>query len=300
MAWTNEQLDAIYKEGQNIIVSAGAGSGKTAVLSERILEKIKKGISIDSLLVLTFTNAAAFEMKDRIKQKVYNDPSTRHLANEVDSAYITTFDSYALSIVKKYHYLLGIDKNISLIDSSIIDLYKSNALDEIFENLYKEQNEVFLDLISKSCNKNDDKLKKELLEINKNLDLKINKIDFLKSYTSNYSNSNFYSKIYDEYEEFIFNNIELSKEYYDLLTESLDEKNMILCNGYYDDIYNSSSIDDLIVAFSKKSPSLRNLDEEQKKNKEILNDIFSKIKKDINNLPLRTDFINISTILIKL
>ena len=112
MAWTKDQEKAIYECGQNIIVSAGAGSGKTAVLSERILEKVKSGVSIDSLLVLTFTEAAAFEMKERIKKKVKDNPSTTHLASDVDSAYITTFDSYALSIVKKYHYLLGIDKNM--------------------------------------------------------------------------------------------------------------------------------------------------------------------------------------------
>ena len=70
MGWTKDQEKAIYESGQNIIVSAGAGSGKTAVLSERILEKVKSGVSIDSLLVLTFTEAAAFEMKERIKKKV--------------------------------------------------------------------------------------------------------------------------------------------------------------------------------------------------------------------------------------
>ena len=124
MPWTKDQEKSIFESGQNIIVSAGAGSGKTAVLSERILEKIKKGVKVDSLLVLTFTEAAAFEMKSRIKKKVKECPSTSHIANEVDSAYITTFDSYALSIVKKYHYLLGIDKNISIIDNSIIELFK--------------------------------------------------------------------------------------------------------------------------------------------------------------------------------
>ena len=128
MPWTKDQEKAIFESGQNIIVSAGAGSGKTAVLSERILEKIKKGVKVDSLLVLTFTEAAAFEMKSRIKKKVKECPSTSHLANEVDSAYITTFDSYALSIVKKYHYLLGIDKNIFIIDNSIIELFKRKFL----------------------------------------------------------------------------------------------------------------------------------------------------------------------------
>lgn len=67
--WTKEQLSAIEKEGTNIIVSAGAGSGKTAVLSERVLRKLKNGINIDELLILTFTKAAALEMKERIRKK---------------------------------------------------------------------------------------------------------------------------------------------------------------------------------------------------------------------------------------
>ena len=121
-SWTPEQDKAIRTTGNNIIVSAGAGSGKTAVLSERILEKIKQGVSVDSLLVLTFTEAAAYEMKSRIKDKVFNNPSTSHLASDVDSAYITTFDSYALSIVKKYHYLLNIDKNNKHKDFNLVIL----------------------------------------------------------------------------------------------------------------------------------------------------------------------------------
>ena len=179
MGWTKDQEKAIYESGQNIIVSAGAGSGKTAVLSERILEKVKSGVSIDSLLVLTFTEAAAFEMKERIKKKVKDNPSTTHLASDVDSAYITTFDSYALSIVKKYHYLLGIDKNISVIDNSIIELFKINTLNSIFESLYEEKDALFLEFINKYCLKNDNQLKKEILNIDKKLDLKLNKEEFI-------------------------------------------------------------------------------------------------------------------------
>ena len=97
--WTSEQQDAIYKKGTNIIVSAGAGSGKTAVLSERVLEHVKSGISIDDLLVLTFTNAAAAEMKDRIRSKIRKVPELKEELDKVDLAYITTFDSFALSVV---------------------------------------------------------------------------------------------------------------------------------------------------------------------------------------------------------
>ena len=68
--WTKEQSDAINKDGTNIIVSAGAGSGKTAVLSERVLRKLKEGVNVNELLILTFTKAAAKEMKERIRKKI--------------------------------------------------------------------------------------------------------------------------------------------------------------------------------------------------------------------------------------
>jgi ATP-dependent helicase/nuclease subunit A len=69
-SWTKEQLEAIEKDNSSIIVSAGAGSGKTAVLSERVLRKLKQGVNIDELLILTFTKAAASEMKERIRKKI--------------------------------------------------------------------------------------------------------------------------------------------------------------------------------------------------------------------------------------
>ena len=104
MAWTNEQLDAINKDGTNIIVSAGAGSGKTAVLTERVIRKLKQGVDVDKLLVLTFTNEAANEMKSRIRDAIIKNNLNEQL-ELLDSSYITTFDSYALSIVKKYQQI---------------------------------------------------------------------------------------------------------------------------------------------------------------------------------------------------
>ena len=68
--WTDEQKRAIVESGSNIIVSAGAGSGKTAVLSERVINKLQNGVHINELLILTFTRAAAQEMKDRIRKKI--------------------------------------------------------------------------------------------------------------------------------------------------------------------------------------------------------------------------------------
>ena len=121
--WTKEQEQAIYKSGTNIIVSAGAGSGKTAVLTERVLEKIKNGVSIANLLILTFTRMAAKEMRTRIKDKLVKEGLIEEL-KLVDTADITTFDSYALSTVRKYHYYLNVSRDIGIIDASIIFLYK--------------------------------------------------------------------------------------------------------------------------------------------------------------------------------
>ena len=139
MNWTLEQEQAINEDGKNIIVSAGAGSGKTAVLSERVIRKLKQKVNINELLILTFTNAAAAEMKDRIRKKIKKDPSLKDQLDYLEQAYITTFDSYALSVVKKYNYLLNIPKNIKPTDSIIINIKKKQILNDILENLYKQK-----------------------------------------------------------------------------------------------------------------------------------------------------------------
>ena len=105
MKWTNKQLEAINHTGENILVSAGAGSGKTAILSERVIRILKEGTHINELLILTFTKAASEEMKERIAQNIKDEGLIQEL-DLIDSSYITTFDSFALSMVKKYHYLL--------------------------------------------------------------------------------------------------------------------------------------------------------------------------------------------------
>ena len=128
--WTDDQEKAITKSGTNIIVSAGAGSGKTAVLTERTIRKLLNGGNINRLLILTFTNAAAAEMKERIR-KAIKKANLKDQLDYIDSAYITTFDSFALSVVKKYHTLLGLSPNISIMDSSIEILKTNEIIDKI-------------------------------------------------------------------------------------------------------------------------------------------------------------------------
>ena len=135
MAWTKEQELAINESGQNIIVSAGAGSGKTAVLTARTMRLLDNGVHINEILI---ENAALpWVMKERIRKKikegVKNNPNLAKELELVDQAYITTFDSFSLSVVKKYHYLINISKDIEISDSSIIDLNKKRILDEVMD-----------------------------------------------------------------------------------------------------------------------------------------------------------------------
>ena len=135
MKWTNKQLEAINHTGENILVSAGAGSGKTAILSERVIRILKEGTHINELLILTFTKAASEEMKERIAQNIKDEGLIQEL-DLIDSSYITTFDSFALSMVKKYHYLVNVDKDISIIDESILKIEKEVIIPDNL-NVYK-------------------------------------------------------------------------------------------------------------------------------------------------------------------
>ena len=200
--WTKEQKEAITKSGCNIIVSAGAGSGKTAVLSERVLEKIKKGIHINELLILTFTKAAAAEMKDRIRKNLIKENLTDEL-NLLSSSYITTFDSFALSVVKKYYYLLGISPNISITDESLVKIEEHKIMDNIFENYYISNNSNFENLIKNYCVKNDNNLRKLVLKIANQINGYIDSDEYINYLESEFYSDENISKILDEYENFI-------------------------------------------------------------------------------------------------
>ncbi len=223
MKWTEEQLQAINEEGSNIIVSAGAGSGKTAVLSERVLRKVSSGVDIRKILMLTFTNEAAGEMKNRIRKKLTKANLKKDL-EYLDSAYITTFDAYALSCVKKYHYLLDISSNISIIDSSIIDLEKSKILEDIFLELYEKKDPEFLKLIGDFTNRDDEIIKEAILNIKKSLELKYDMEEYLNNYIANYYNKNYINNLLKEYFDYIKSISEQIENDLIILEEYLEEK----------------------------------------------------------------------------
>ena len=153
--WTVEQKSAIDKKGSNILVAAAAGSGKTAVLVERIIKKIiDYKIDIDKILVVTFTSPAASEMRERnldaIYKKLEENPEDENLQRQINllnKASICTIDSFCLDVVRNNFFEIDVSPNARVADSTEITLLKQETLDEIFEEKYIENDEDFLDLI---------------------------------------------------------------------------------------------------------------------------------------------------------
>ena len=291
MAWTKEQETAIYTEGTNIIVSAGAGSGKTAVLTERVLEKVKKGVSVDNLLILTFTKMAAKEMRERIGTKLLENGFTKELS-KLDTADITTFDSYALSLVKKYHYYLNVSKDINIIDASVITLYKRKTLNDIFEELYNSNDEDFLSLIKEYTLKSDKDIFEFILNINNKLDLKTNKKSYLDNYIEDRFNETTINKDIDTYIKEIFNIINKIHEYLEYIDDNdyLDKLYQVLSPLLDSDDY--ISIKDNI---NIKLPQARGVSDTTKEYKEKIKKAIDSIK----DLTIYKDTIEIKNSILK-
>lgn len=155
MEWTKEQEDAIYKKGSDILVAAAAGSGKTAVLVERIIQKIlNDGIDIDKLLVVTFTNAAASEMRERVLDAIYKkleeEPENENLERQLvllGKSSISTIHSFCLDVIRNNFYEIDLSSNFRIAGEEEIKLLKQEVLDDLFEKLYEEQNEDFIKLV---------------------------------------------------------------------------------------------------------------------------------------------------------
>ncbi|MGB9809051.1 MAG: UvrD-helicase domain-containing protein, partial [Caldanaerobacter sp.] len=138
--WTEEQKEAITTRGKNILVAAAAGSGKTAVLVERIINIVtdpEKPVDIDRLLVVTFTNAAASEMRERIAERLISllddNPGDKRLADQLtllNKATVTTIHSFCLDVVRKHFFLLDLDPNFRVGDDTETLLLKIEAVEE--------------------------------------------------------------------------------------------------------------------------------------------------------------------------
>jgi len=147
MKYTINQEAAIKTFGKNIIVSAGAGSGKTGVLQARVIEKLRLGVHIDDLIILTFTNAAAFEMRSRIIDSIKENPIYAEELKRINRSVISTFDAFCLKLVKQYHYLLDLPSKITIGDQILIKKMEQVLLEQVIKEYYLKNDPDFNDLV---------------------------------------------------------------------------------------------------------------------------------------------------------
>lgn len=247
--WTEAQREAFSAKKGNFLVSAGAGSGKTSVLTQRIYELVKSGeAKLENLLVLTFTNKAAMEMKGRVRDLIKGDPATAALAPEVESASIMTFDAFALNLVKKYHYELNLSQDIAVVDASIFTVEKEKLLDAIFDRYYAAflagEEPLFGDLVYHYAIKDDHDLKDFVIAVDNLGDLQADKKAYFATFLNTHFDDEFISKSLADFEKMIRDGlndlIEQAKAGYseaELADADIDFLSEILACPDYDTLY---------------------------------------------------------------
>ncbi|MFA6829273.1 MAG: UvrD-helicase domain-containing protein [Bacilli bacterium] len=320
VSYTDDQREAINALGENVIVSAGAGSGKTAVLKQRVIHLVKdKGFTINQFLILTFTNLAAGEMKERIRNGLSNeseeerklaesltDPleKEKHLdaserlrvASEgVDTAMISTFDSYALKLVKKYHFMLNVSPNITNVSGQVIRTKKRKILEEIFEREYEKDSSPLTDLIKEYCFKDDTEIVDLILNIFGNA-YKSNDMDeYLNSYEERFYSQEFIDsfilsvtdEIYRRRQELsvILNNLP------DIMIKAKGKTFADLSNDLFSWFMSANSYDDLMNTypfdFSIRKPS--GCDSQDGELIDKFTVARASLKEFLGNLPQSTD-----------
>ena len=174
--WTTEQKKVIESRDCNILVSAAAGSGKTAVLVERIIQMViddKHPVDIDRLLIVTFTKAAAAEMRERVEKalekKLMEQPDNLHLQKQmtlIHSAQITTIHSFCKSVIQNYFSVINLDPGVRLADEVELMLLKADVVADLLEDKYAEEDEKFIHFIEAySSGKTDDGIENFILQL---------------------------------------------------------------------------------------------------------------------------------------
>ncbi len=237
MKWTKEQLCAIKVRDRKVLVNAAAGSGKTAVLTTRIIKRLvpdnnEEPVRADRLLVVTFTKAAAFEMRERIERGLKDlqktaaeagDNKKRRAASDqirkLASAKICTIDSFCQGLVKEYFHILGIDPVFRIVQKSEEAQLRDEVFDALLQRLYSEKDENFM-LLCQKCTKSarEDMLKNMVEKIYDFTSNIAYNTDFMANMAEEYllengiSNSVWYENITDDFKEELKNGEEFIKD----------------------------------------------------------------------------------------
>lgn len=325
MKWTESQQNAITTNDKNLLISAGAGCGKTAILTNRIIRlMLEEKKDIDKFLVVTFTNAAASGMKEKIRKLLYNEikksnSDKKFLFEQIsnlEKANISTLHSFCINIIREYYHLVDTDPAFKIIDSTNANILMNEAFDKLFEERYKNKDESFINTsLSYSFNADEEEFKNILKEIyffiynrpNPFLWLKKN-VDIFKDNFDDLSNSIYMSIIKEKISGYLSLSLDYSNTAQKKALEfKADETLIELLNNDINEIKNAKNtlynnpekfieikISDIFKRFKSKDLDKEQKDEIQKYRNEsktilkkalsILNFNFHDIKETLHNL----------------
>ena len=268
----------LHRQG-NLLVSAGAGSGKTTILTKRIVHLIvNENVPLDRFLVLTFTNAAAQAMKDKVRSELLAIETHRHLAADIDASYIMTFDAFALSLVKRYASELDLNASVSIFDQTLLTIEKRMILNHLFDTLAEKHDEGFKQLIGEYVVKNDQTLMNFLITIDNQADLQVDKQAYFTNYMNHYFNREHIEQGIIDLRQLIHHMLALLMQEAQAIENENDTKNV---TDYLRELNHFEKLDSIFAHLSDETLNFpraqNNQSEEDKKVRE-------KIKKQVEKL----------------
>lgn len=309
--YTKEQLQSINLRNKNIIVSAQAGAGKTQVLVQRIIALLdEEKIDINEFLIVTFTNKAAAEMKDRIKKGLHAkledaDSSERYFYqkqyNNTSNAQISTMHAFCINVLRDYFYKLGINPAFKILTGSSLDILKWQTINDVFEELYKDENKEFFNLLDRYSKKyNDEYLKTILFNLYDFIQSQINPFEWLKNSINKYHYKNYYNieEYYNDRKIELFefykskfnniydtakNNIEKIYEVQKKIGSDIYLKTITSDIKLIENLYNVNNFDDFNLHFSNISFNrLESVSKKKIESEELDEDVVDLVKSLIN------------------
>nr|WP_315020838.1 helicase-exonuclease AddAB subunit AddA [uncultured Aminipila sp.] len=236
MKWTEKQAEAIGLRNKNMLVAAAAGSGKTAVLVERIKQLIiNEGVSVNEMLVVTFTNAAAAEMREKIVQAVTSEIENnsgdtvflRRQLNLIYKANISTFHAFALEVIRRFFHVIGIDPNFKICDEAQQIILQAQAMDNLFEEMFDKGSHEFIQFLNNyASSKNENSVKEMILEVYKTIQSVPEPWEWLDSSVENLAMDEekfLQSKMFEEIKQHIKKELLYARANYDKSVEIFEE-----------------------------------------------------------------------------
>lgn len=286
MKYTPSQLKAITAPKQNILVSAGAGSGKTGVLKERVMEHLTHGIHIDELIILTFTNAAAFEMKSRIKEALDHKPTLNEEQTRINQAIISTFDAFCLRLVKQYHYLLDLPKTITIGDAITLKQLQVEVTEEIIQERYLMKDASFESFVLKLFHKGDQLIYDAVSSLSFTLQKQPKPLKFIETFDNRYWTEEQIEKMFAEFEIYLKQKVSRIEEKFNQYKTELSGYDQANILRYLDDLtaqltplLHTNNYDELAAVINQikvpRKPSIRDDD--------VLKDILTKFHKPLKD-----------------